>query len=737
MASVVRKHLVNIVLAAVAAGLIIALIVTKSGVTTTEQEARPNNVLAAWRDDDLRRIELERAKDGWVLESRPTVGDDAGDRTWFIAAPVKEEADAYAIDKLSGSLEFATAVRRIKPEEVDRAAFGLDAPRWVMKVEMGAIHYRLALGKEAASPPGSAYLEVSGEGVVRAGVVIVSRDLIKELEIDADTLRGRQIMPYLSDAVDKIELEGAGGSRKLRRAEWGGFRFDGMQGDLRVSREALDRVLLQFARTKAEHFIPVAAADAALGGAERVKITMLPTNKQQPRAVVEVGGRCPATENDVVAIRREPDALAACVPKSVMPGLSTSAEELVDHTLFALRTDEVEGLSIVQGARKLELERKGVSFVMRAPIAGDVELDAGNQRIESVIASRGEIVSGADPKKLGLDPPPGNVTLRSSATTETKVRTEVVAVSAPSADGSVHVRRQQDGAVLKLEREAARAITPDATLVKSKKLLDFSTNAFRSVEIRSASQTQRLIRNQSGSFTLEEPKGFEVDGGLASDLVEALRTLTAERWVADKAEPAFGLESPAIKARVRSSTADAAEREVVLSIGAPASGGSYAQLEADPGVFVLSKNVVEYLDTLLVDRSVMLLVEDEVTRASVESGTKRAEFLRRGSNLASSGGNVELTPAQARTIIDALASMRAEAATHLGAARAEEGFAKPELVVRLERGGGQGARSKPIVYRIGSGDSWRGISVHHARVEGIDATFVVARSKVRRVLDAL
>src|SRR6185503_11892977 len=160
-----RRQAGNIALIAAALALVGVVIATTGRVTTSEQEARPNNVLAAFREDEISKIERDTAGKKLVLERRPS--GDAGDSSWFLLEPIGEEADVYAVEKLSGSLEFATWVRRIKPGEVDRAAFGLDAPRWVMRIDMGKIHYRLALGKDAVSPPGSAYLEVSGDEVAR------------------------------------------------------------------------------------------------------------------------------------------------------------------------------------------------------------------------------------------------------------------------------------------------------------------------------------------------------------------------------------------------------------------------------------------------------------------------------------------------------------------------------------------------------------------------------------------
>ena len=730
-----RQKLTNFALIAIAAGLLGVVLWTRGGVTTGEQEARSNNVLASWREDELDSIEIERGKDKLRVERRDT--PDGGDANWFLTAPIQEEADINAVTDLIGSLGFASAIRRIKPEEVDRAAFGLDSPRWVMQLDLGRIHYRLALGKEAATPPGAAYLEVSGKDAPRPGVMIVSRDLIKELDVTADTLRTRQLFPYVSSALSRLELDGLGGARKLRRAEWGGWRFDSMEGGLRVSRDGLDRILLQFARTKAERFIDAGAAERALAGTPSVRITMVHEEPKKPRALIVVGGVCPNNADEVVALRREPEPLAACAPKSVMPGLATPTAELVDHSLFTLRTDEVESFVSVEGDKRLELERKEKGFSMRAPQQTSIELEPGNQKIQSMLTIRGELVAMAKPKELGLDPPRGSVLMRSTAALESRVVEESVSIGNSAPDGRINVMRKQDGAVLLIDAASARSLLPDATLIKNRTIFDFSPSDLRTIEIKSSRVTQKLSHSLSGAFTLEAPKGFDADPGLSSDLVEALRSLAAERWAADRDDGTFGLQKPALQLKLVLEKRDSPPTERAISVGNPSGSGAFAAVKGEMGVFVMPRNALEAIETLLIDRSTFVLGESEARRISITAEKTKLELTKQGSRLVLGDAGAESSEGRIQRIVEALGAMRPEAAIEIGPAKAEYGLDKPLLTVRIEREPGLGERSKPLVYRIGSGDSWRKLSVHYARVEGVDATFVITRNKVRELLDSL
>jgi hypothetical protein len=733
----VRKQFVNIALVVVAAILVLAVILTSGGVTTGEQSARENNVLAAYREDDIRKIAIEQAGKRVVIER--DASPDAGEGTFLITEPVKEEADAYAIRKLLGSLEFATAVRRIKPAEVNRAAFGLDAPRMVFSIDMGSVQYRLLLGKEAASPPGASYLEVTGESAPRKGVVIVSKELVSELSVDVGQLRGQEMMPYLSASLKTLSLEGAGGTRRLRQEAWG-WRFDGMLGDRRVHREALNRILLQFARTKADRFIDPKLAEKALASGEQVTIHMVPKNATLAPGRIVIGGACPDGDG-VVALRQKPDVAAACVPSSVMPGLTTPTDELLDRSLFGVRRDEVESIHVRIGERRLELERKGEGFVMRAPAKGDVDEEAGNQRLDAMLGISGEpladVPAAGELAKLGLSPPAGEVTFKSNAEQGDKLKEETVLLGQPRPDGTTYVRRMQDGAVLSLPRDALTPLTPDGTLVRSRQLLQFDDRRLERIQIVAQGKEQSLTKNPTGGYLLETPTGFTADANLVSDLVDALASLTTDRWASDTNEGHFGLTPPKFEVRLTLSPSDGGAEVRTLRVGDATSGGAFATLDGTEGVFVLPKRVLELLDTPLVDRSVFV-IDPAITRSiRLEAKGVSITLERQSGGFVETGAQPRLSKAQVTQIVEALGDMRAEAAVHVGAARPNEGLQAPELVVTTESSPGGGEAIKKLRYRIGAGDAWRSMSVFYARADGVDATFVVARSKVNQVLDAL
>jgi hypothetical protein len=151
-------------------------------------------------------------------------------------------------------------------------------------------------------------------------------------------------------------------------------------------------------------------------------------------------------------------------------------------------------------------------------------------------------------------------------------------------------------------------------------------------------------------------------------------------------------------------------------------------------VFVLSRRDRSRLEQLVIDRSVFLVDLEQATGLEIQTGRATVELGRVGGSFEQRAGQPQVGADTAQRLVDALGELRPETAIHVGPPRAEEGFDDPVLVVTVE---GASDQTKLAQLRFGAGDSWRGISVHYARVEGVDATYVMARSLVRAIVDLL
>jgi hypothetical protein len=330
------------------------------------------------------------------------------------------------------------------------------------------------------------------------------------------------------------------------------------------------------------------------------------------------------------------------------------------------------------------------------------------------------------------------VKLGSAPESSGKIREETVVLAASAKDGSIVVLRKEDGAVLKLSLDSARVLTPDSTLVRSHKLLEFSERDLEWLSIKHAGKEQRFAHRTDGSYELQTPKGFAVDPGLVSDVVDGLATLSTDRWLADQDDGSFGLQKPNLEVHLSIDMHDAGSNgERVLRIGDTTGGGAAATIDGTPGVFVFPKRVVNALEIPLIDRSAFVVDGATTQRIELEREGRKIVLEKQGNEFVDRSPHAELSKGRIQQIIDALASMRAEAAVHTGPELPSEGLNRPQLRVFAESQTKGGEPPKTMRYRVGAADSWRSMTVVYARADGVDASFVIARSKIDEILDAL
>ena len=695
-----RRSYVDIGLVVTAVVLVLATVGTADRVTTDELDHREALVLGAFRDDDFTRVLIERGQE--KVELVRTAVDEDGDATWTIKQPFEEEAEFDSVEDYLTTFEFAEAKRRIKPDEVDRKRMGLDRPTARVRLSMGKITYQIAIGAAAVNPKDSVYVEVKGSGAPKPGVMIVAKSVAEEMKAKVDAFRAKEVMPYLSSALVRMEIDGQAGKRTLRRGTWGGWRFDGVQNDYRVNRDALDFVLTQFSRIEADSFIDVATAKKAQASASTVRITMTHKKKGKPQGIVVVGGQCPSDAKSTVALREKPDPVAACVPGNVMAGLETKAEHLVDRGLFTFRDDEIESFVVTAGKKVLSLDRSGEGWALTKPQKATLDAEAGNQRVKAVVEAKGEIVESPDLAALGLKPPAAKVELR-GATYSKSDKVEEVHVSQPDGDGAVYVRRMHDDAVVKLPRDAARVLTPDASLVRSRKLLDYRASRVVEVAVEAGALKQRVKRNGEGGFELVTPKGFVADGSLAADLMAQVSTLSADHWVRDDDDGSFGLSNPTLRLSAEVELDDGDKKKThELIVGSRTSGGFFGSLTSEPGVFVLPKAAYDAMTLLLIDRSVTMIDPAEVTKLGLKSSDRSVELRKEGTRFVQFDSGPSLPNDRIATVVEALATLRADVAAHIGAAQASGGFryARSANQYRTRAGARRTLRTSRAVDRV-------------------------------------
>ena len=704
----------------------IAVFVTRDDPSHGASLGREQNLLATFRGEDVTRLELQTTGPKIALERS---GNAGGAATFQLVEPVKEAADPATVDKLLSALESARALRPVEPG-ASASALGLAKPvlRASLRTKKGA--YEIALGGNAPTPEGARYAQINVDHEPPK-VMVIAKSVADDLAVELDAFRLRSLVAVSEADVTRIAISSPKWSLGLRRSTGMNFLIDSPhEPKVLANRELLKTLFFVLGRLTATSFLSQAEAEAALGEARAHFDIDLKNAAESLR--FDVGGSCPSDPSQLVVIRRAPDVQRACAPRDLQATLELEPQAFVDRRAFSLHSDEVEELDIAGGPRKFALVRKGSGFVLHASSETQVELEAGNQRITELLEAEGQIVPSESSKlhELGLDPALSLVTLRSSAARDADVTTQVVRVGKRDEAGNLFVYREQDAVVLRIPRDLSRGFAIDSTLLYSRKLTEFGLSSFIFAEIEQKGAKQVLRRVNDG-LQLDEPKGFAADGVLSSDLIQALGALTAERFVADRDDGSFGLQHASLRVRFAFKNGEGKQVEHHLRFGDETALGVFASLQDDGPVFVLARSVRDTCQLSLINRAVFPASSDAWNAITLEAHGRTLQLVRQGEHftVAKAGS---FPQDRVQELLEALGDLRPEAALHSGAALPSEGFSEPSLLLRLSP-----RQGTPQTVSFGAGDSWRSMSVFYVRVSGVDATFVMAQSKVRPLRDAL
>ena len=702
-----QQLLVNGALVALALGTLGVVWATREAPTTFELASRKDKLLPSFRKDAVSRLVLSQDGRELVLEAT-TPGE------FRIVEPWPERADVATVNQLLGALDLASALRPAPGVSDEAAGFGGRAAG--IRVEMAGKSQTIRLGGPAPTPTGARYAEVEQGGDRQR--YVVTQGVATELSVPFDKLREPRLLEYGRSELASVTFGEGMAEVRLDLGPHGiFFTLPNGQREL-ANHEVTDRVLTALSRLVTEQFVEVDEARKALStGAQRLGLTL--TDKAAPPLTLSLGATCPKEPTYALLLLERPGkpGRAGCIPQEVAQGLHVNVDELRWSGPFAARTDEIEELRITRGPQKLQLARKDKAFVLRAPSNSEVPLDAGNARISAIVEAKGERPASRDLAQLGLEPAAGEVSIRITGADATADSSDVVSVGGPRRDGSVCLKRS-DGVVLCIDRETARAFEPDASLLKGLNIFSFAPSALASFSVETAGLHQTVRRNEDGSYQLEEPKGFRHDGSLVADAVQTLGTLQALRWAAASADASHGLAPPRLHVRV-TLTGGAGQR--LLDIGAATSGGFFARASSDPGVFVLPRSVFEALSTPLLERALVPVPEAELVSIQLESGGH--------SVIATRAGGSWQGPLKSEAI-EAILSLKAEQAVHLGAAKAHEGFVKPSLTLRFAAKNGQQYR-----LLVGARDTLDDSPIAYARLDGVNATFALSERTATMLRD--
>jgi hypothetical protein len=568
----------SIALVVLAAGAAAYAYVDRNRISDADRDERRTDLFPSFRVDDVSRIELIHGSERLVLDRAGTPAPSSGGE-WTMTSPLREPTDAAAIDILLRELELARRVRKVDGAD----AKGLDAPRVRGTVWVGRLAYHFVLGDDAPIPAGAAYMRIEGEGTF-----VVERTLKVQLLRGADAYRDRTLIPYGASDIARVEMRAPGGTVAAIERRGPSFRVGGA-GGLRASRAEVEHLFGAFADARAEAFLDGATADQAVGPQAQA-VVLVPRDPTKHRISLLIGGACPsrdpALEGDVVVVRLEPTRASACAGRALLEVLGAPADSFVDKSPIAAHADEIEELRIepvdTTGPR-VDLARRGSGWHERAPEERD--LDA-----EEADSANGLAAALADARALDVKRgEPGDRVPVNARTTivRTGATTEVIEIGPPDRTGVAFARRIDDGAVMRISREAARRFEPHPIVIEGRSVWRTPVDPGAVVAIDdSCGRAPQRLELTNGMW---KTRGGAVDNLAASSLAESIARAKADGWVAESDDGTFGFGgqgSCSVTLTLDTASDGAPPAHVGLIFGDESEGDVYTRTADGKGVFL-------------------------------------------------------------------------------------------------------------------------------------------------------
>lgn len=752
----------TIALAVIAAAMAAFIAFYESGLLSTGELAeRRGRVLERFVRPRVTDVSVERGGETIALHRDREEDLEAFELGhWAMTQPIASDADQDAVDGLLSALEWLEARRTLNDvSDEDRRTFGLAEPRATVRFTVAGDEVVLRVGGE--DPRGEGVYVASSDR--EAQVFVVGSDFLEAIQHDADHFRRKELFTGVRSAdASAIELDNATTRARLERAEGRWWVREPWDGIARTS--TVDDLFQVVSEVRAARFL--AGADAASVGLDQPTRELLVRRERTDRPAgdrpegtedrsspvrLRIGGSCPGHDGEVVAMAGDDGPIVCVTAESIAP-LDVGVDRIRESRLASLRDDEIERAEFQAGDVSFELVRGDEGWTLRrGEISGDADEEAiadWARALRETEALSFEPATDEALRARGLLSPRATVTLHRA---DSERAPDVIRLGADDGDG-VWVRRGEEPQIVRYPAAARELVATSSIRFRDRALVhDAEDSAQRLRIVRTAeggASYEEIVQRDGPGWEVTAPIEVDADRIAVRDVVRAIASLSALRFVAAQAAPEHGLDRPRVQVTAtfqgpmpsedeggeeeehdhgEPSGAGGPEREVVLRIGGSAEGGAYARLGDDPAVFVIAQDLVDDLAGPLASRDLLATDASDLESLAIVRGAERIELRREGDHWSAGEGPAD--PARTTLVLDRLGSLRATGTTSY--VLDERAFATPTLVLEVERRGSEG--SYQIV--VGAAGEPGETGWYHARRSDLAVGYRLGATVVRSYLE--
>lgn len=571
--------------------ILLALAIAGSCWIIFYEKDRPNTDEAKRRSQNVVNFERENVE-GILIQN----GDDrielrrsAGQ--WRLETPIKDQADATAIDTLLSDLERWQKDQTFSEKEIEAdknrlEEYDLAKPKLRLKLIGKDLPKEILFGKDAALE-GKMYVRFEDSKETFLARQSVKKDIAKK----AEDFRDRKLTDLTTAQVQRLVLKTPTGEMELRKQgeSWEIVKPLRARGD----NQKIGDLVAQITTAQIQQFVAEDRGDLQpYGLAEpRGSVTLFTADDKEGR-MLQIGS-VPEKEQDQVYVRFSARGFVYTLPKKIEAILKTTPSDLRDRHLVRIDTDNLDRLTIdAREKGKTVLARKEQTWTIASrndQAASTAEVNRLLQTLKNEQVTKFVEDVASDLPKYGLDQPQLQLTFSSFASENTAEsgagEQPFATLSFGRTEGDlVYARVGEEPFIVAVRRALLDNIFTDPVQWQEVAIFKFKPDEVHRLTVVTTGEAT-LVRGTNNEWIRAE--GAEpIDGTNIQSLLNTLTNLRAVRWIGGPMPPqAFDQQQIAIT--FTTSADDKAVHKLI--VGGPAGEGMwYARVEGRDGIFILS-----------------------------------------------------------------------------------------------------------------------------------------------------
>ena len=582
------KWKATLVLLVVTAGVFAYLFLVERNAPNTADAAREAQNVVNFSREKINGITIQNGDDRIDIRRH--------DDKWRLETPIKDQADAAAVNNLLQDLEnwqkdATISAKEMEADKSKLADYGLAQPKLRLKLSGEKAPQEIWFGKEGALE-GKMYVRFANS----KETFLVSQSVKKAIEKKPEDFRDRKLTDLIMAQIVRAVLKTPAGEMELRKT---GDHWDIVKPlHTRADDQKVGDLIAQVTTARIQQFVADDKGDLhPYGLAEpRGAITLFTQDDKAgaPGQTLQVGSAS-EKEKDQVYVRFSSRGFVYTLPKKIEEMLNSKPDDLRDHHLVRIDTKILDRVTIDAPAKgKTVLARKGDNWTIASRNNAPANSSEARRLIDTMqneqVTKFVENVA-SNLSNYGLDKPQLTVTFSSFAsenTAETKAGEQPFAsVAFGKVEGeNVYARVGDEPFVVTTRRALVDQIWTDPLHWQDLSIFNFKAEQIHRLTIKT-NKEEDLVRGANNQWNWAKGNG-PINQTNLQTLVNHVATLHAVQWIGATL-PGHGFDKPQLIVTFTTSPDDKATHKLTVGGTAP-NGNWFGKVDGRDGTFAISND---------------------------------------------------------------------------------------------------------------------------------------------------